>query len=235
MNTRSATRQTNRLLKSWAVLIGSAVMATTSAKADDTSRFETADADSSGSLTLAEFKNALPGKQPPHVVEKKFNHADADDNNLVDLAEWLAFREEVEQEITDKEKHTARFNEADLDDDGFLSYEEFRATVKGKKPLIEVRKRYLRADTSGDLQISLDEWLDMSGDDLEKPFKHTKFALADLNGDNQLTPEEFATTFPRKTPRKTVLKKFNNEDENDDGYLTRDEWNPGGKGHDKSV
>jgi Ca2+-binding EF-hand superfamily protein len=233
MNTRSATRQTNRLLKSWAVLIGSAVMATTSAKANDTRRFESADADSSGSLSLPEFKNALPGKQPAHVVEKKFNRADADDNELVTLDEWLAFREDVEQEITDKEKYTARFNEADLDDDGFLSYDEFRSTVRGKKPLIEVRKRFLRVETSGDLLVSLDEWLAMSGDDLEKPFKHSKFDLADLNGDDQLTPEEFATTFPRKTPRKTVLKKFNNEDDNDDGYLTRDEWNPGGKG--KSV
>jgi Ca2+-binding EF-hand superfamily protein len=218
------------LLKSWAVLIGSAVMATTSAKADETSRFESADIDSSGSLSLAEFKTALKGKQPSAVVDKKFDLADTDNDDLVSLDEWLAYRNEVEQEISDEEKYTERFNAADLDDDGFLDYDEFKPTVKGKRSLIKVRKRFLRVDTDGDYMISIDEWLDMSNDDLEKPFKRNKFDLADLDGDDQLTPEEFATTFPRKTPSKPVLKKFTREDENDDGFLTRDEWNPGGKG-----
>lgn len=135
-----------------------------------------------------------------------------------------------EETPIDIDKQTARFQAADvIVDDDFLSYDEFITTVPGKKPLIEVRKRFLRADTDGDFQISLPEWLDMKSGDMLDPVKRTKFDLADLDGDGELTLEEFATTFPRKTKLRVIERKFKRENTGGGETLTREEWNPGGK------
>lgn len=214
-----------RRLGTCAAIFGTVLMATTTAMAKGPSKFEEADADSSGDLTLAEFRNLLPAKMPEEQVLNKFAAADADANELVTLDEWKAYRED---EKDDTEKQTERFNNADLDDDGFLTYEEFVPFVPGKKPLIEVRKRFLKADADDDLLVSLEEWLAFKDDTLpDEPFKVRKFDLADLDGDGLLTIDEFATTFPRKTPPKTIQRKFNQQDEDDDGFINRDEWNPG--------
>ncbi len=194
---------------------------------DDTAKFNAADADDSGSLSLAEFRSTLSKNARQKQVLKKFAKADANDDKLVTLEEWLAYKADETEDET--EEQTARFNALDTDDDGLLSYEEFSATRKGKEPLIETRKRFLKADTDDDGAVSLEEWLTYKNDGLPddgKPYR--KFKLADLDGNDELTLDEFATTFPKKTPKKTILRKFNKEDDNEDGVLTRDEWNPGG-------
>ncbi|MES2439234.1 MAG: hypothetical protein V4584_09205 [Verrucomicrobiota bacterium] len=221
-----------------ALLLGSLVLTSAAALADDTSKFEAADADSSGSLTLAEFRTTLSRNAPEKQLLKKFGRADADGDTAVTLAEWLAYKQELEEEQEQEkiEKETARFNAADDDvADGFLTYDEFIPLIPGKRPLIEVRSRFLKADADDDLLVSLDEWLAFKSDDfIDDSKKPRKFDLADLSGDGLLTYDEFATTFPRKTPSKTILKKFNKEDENNDDLLTRGEWSPGqGKGKDK--
>lgn len=213
-------------LNSCAAIFGTVLMATTTAMAKGPSKFESADADSSGDLTLAEFTTLLPNKMPEAQVLNKFAAADTNDDELVTLDEWNAFRED---EADETEKLTIRFNEADLDADGFLTYDEFTPLVPGKRPLIEVRKRFLKADADDDLLVSLDEWLASKDDSLpDEPVKFRKFDLADLDGDGVLALDEFATTFPRKTPAKTIQRKFNKEDEDDDGFISRSEWNPGG-------
>ncbi len=57
----------------------------------------------------------------------------------------------------------------------------------------------------------------------------TKFNTADLDATNSLTPDEFAGVYPPKVKPAVVLKKFAGLDDNDDGLLTRDEWNPGNR------
>lgn len=214
-----------RLLGTYAAIFGTVLMASSTAMAKGPSNFETADADSSGDLTLAEFKNLLPAKMPEAQVLAKFAAADTNGDELVTLDEWKAFRED---EKDDTAKQTDRFNAADLDADGFLTYDEFIPLIPGKRPLIQVRKAFLKADTDLDLLVSLDEWLAFKDDTLpDEPMKVRKFDLADLDGDGVLTLDEFTTTFPRKTPAKTIARKFNKEDENDDGFISRDEWSPG--------
>lgn len=168
-------------------------------------------------------------------MEKKFKRADTNPDSAVTLDEWLAYKSEIQEEKEDREKDIEKFQAADTvePDLDLLSYDEFTLTVPGKRPLIEVRKRFLRADTDADLHISLEEWLDMKNDDMRPPVKRTKFDLADLSGDGYLDILEFATTFPRKTKLATIQRKFDRENTNEigepDELLSRDEWNPGGK------
>lgn len=227
MNTLT-TSPSQRPFRQCAALFGTLLLAAAPATADDTSKFEAADADSSGTLTLEEFKSLLPPKIPRKQVVKRFNRADSDKDSLVSLDEWLAYRQDLKEEAEERKKQTARFNDADRDADGFLTYAEFIPLIPGKRPLIEVRRRFLQADVDKDSLVSLNEWLDLKmGNLADTPMKKSKFALADLDGDGLLTPEEFTTTYPRKTPAATILRKFNKEDENDDGLLSRDEWAPG--------
>lgn len=225
MSTLKTSQNTLRL-SSCAAILGTVLMASSTAMADDgPSKFETADADASGDLTYAEFRTMFPAKMPEEQVQNKFADADTSDDELVTLEEWNAFREEEKDET---QKHTERFNHADLDDDGFLTYDEFIPLIPGKRPLIQVRKRFLIADADNDLLVSLDEWLDFKDESApDEVVKFRKFDLADLDGDGVLTLDEFDTTFPRKAPAKTVQRKFNREDENDDGFISRDEWSPG--------
>ncbi|MES2475829.1 MAG: hypothetical protein V4640_08615 [Verrucomicrobiota bacterium] len=206
----------------------------TAAHADNTSKFESADADGSGSLDFTEFSTTLNDHAPAKQVTKKFNRADADSDDLVSLEEWLAYKSDLEEE-DEIEEHTARFEEADTDLDGFVSYDEYIASSPGKKPLIQVRKKFLKIDTDADKLITLEEWLaaeDDSPDDSGKTPR--KFVLADLDDNGELTFDEFTTTYPRKTKLKPILKKFEKLDDNGDEVLTRDEWNPGnGKKDDK--
>ncbi len=199
---------------------------------ENTARFEAADDDRSGSLTLAEFTTTVGHGHPPEeVILKKFTRADANDDDLVSLQEFLAYKQDhQEDEIEDDIEHDVnRFNGADTDDDGFLTYDEFKPTVPGKRPEIRVRERFLLADANNDDLVSLEEWLAFKNDEDETDDEtFRKFDLADTDANDELTLDEFADVFPPGMLMETVIKKFNNKDDNEDGVLTRDEWNPGG-------
>jgi Ca2+-binding EF-hand superfamily protein len=210
------------------VTIGSLIFLSSAAFAtDDNLKFRAADLDSSGTLSLAEFRTTLSSGAPEDQVLKKFSRADANDDKSVTQAEWIAYKNN-DEDGNDIQEDTARFNAADANDDGFLSYDEFSSTL-GKKRLIDIRKRFLKADKNADSQISLSEWLAYKNDDSPEvdSGKFRKFDLADLDGSDDLTLKEFKSTYPRKTKLKTILKKFKREDSNDDNVLTREEWNPG--------
>jgi len=222
MKTLITTSQNTQLAGICAALAISAMPA----MADNTTKFNAADADASGTLSLEEFRTTLSRNAKPDQVLRKFAKADADSDKAVTLDEWIAYKNDESEDQTKDD--TARFHVLDTDADGFLSYEEFIPTRKGKDPLINTRNRFLNADTDADGKISLDEWLILKSDGLPDDAKnHRKFDLADMDGNGELTIDEFATTYPAKTPKKTILRKFNKEDDNDDGVLTRDEWNPG--------
>lgn len=192
-------------------------------------KFNAADIDNSGTLTIDEFKTTLPGKPPAKLVEKKFDRADTDTSGDLTLDEFLAAKKGKKGKWKKKQRLTNAFEKADLDDDGYLTYEEFQPLIKGKRPLINVRLRFLRTDADDDELVSLQEWLDSKLKKLPKePTKPTKFDLADLDGNDELTLEEFAAVFPPKVKERVIARKFDRKDKNEDDVLTRNEWNPGG-------
>jgi hypothetical protein len=191
--------------------------------------FNAADADTSGSLSELEFSTAYSEGLSRGQLKKQFKSADSDKSKSISLSEYLAFRSAAI--LKDKNADPAlRFEVADLNIDGFLSLEEFVVLVPGKRPLIEVRKRHLMADASDDDQVTLEEYTDYvespQPDTSGIPFR--KFDLADLDGNDELTVDEFAGAYPPAVKPQVIDKKFDGQDDNGDEVLTRDEWNPGG-------
>lgn len=194
-----------------------------------TEQFNTADADTSGSLTETEFGTAFTPALPKGKLKKAFRTADENRDRLVSLEEWLDFRR---AEIL---KHPTKFPESafevsDEDLSGALDLFEFAPLIPGKKPLIEKRKRFLMADADDDDLVTLDEWLDYldgpQADTSGLPFR--KFDLADLDEDGELTLDEFSYVFPPAVNARVLQKKFAGFDDDEDLALTREEWNPGG-------
>ena len=191
--------------------------------------FTAADVDVSGGLSSTEFSTAFSGGLSKGQLKKQFKTADTDKSGDVSLAEYLAFRAAAILK-NPKADPALKFEVADLDIDGFLSLEEFVVLVPGKRPLIEVRKRFLMADADDDNLVTLEEYEDYrvkpQADTSGIPFR--KFDLADLDDNDELTVEEFAGAFPPAVKESVILKKFTGKDGDEDEVLTREEWNPGG-------
>jgi Ca2+-binding EF-hand superfamily protein len=200
--------------------------------ADDAAKFEAADANNDDALTLAEFTTTFSRGTRASKILEKFNKADTDNNDSVSLAEWTVYKDDTIPENENENDDTAKFNAADANSDGSLTLDEFATTLAGKKPLIEIRARFLKADTDDNDLVSLAEWNVYKNDKLpdDSNGRPRKFDLADLDGDDSLTPDEFAGVYPSKTKPEVVMKKFDKYDRDDSGTLTRDEWNPGKRG-----
>jgi Ca2+-binding EF-hand superfamily protein len=190
-----------------------------------TVKFNTADGDVSGSLTLVEFTTTLEAGTSAAKAAKAFKKADSDSSALVSLPEFLIFIGETEPPT----KEELSFAAADDNTSGSIDLDEFEATFTGKQAPIEIFKRFLKADADENDVLSLEEWTLYKKGKAKGPDGATyyKFDLADVNEDDQLTIDEFALTFPQGTKEATIAAKFAKEDEDDSGFLIRSEWNPG--------
>lgn len=148
-----------------------------------------------------------------------------------------------------KPPHRMSFEEADKDKNGGLDVFEFATTQGPGTPLVEIRKRFLPIDVSGDFEIIVDPVtgepaLDpitgepllgdpipdglISLDELkayraleEKPKSAlNRFELADFDGDGQLSPVELGYLVSPKVPNGKTMRKFTKLDDNDDGYIS---------------
>jgi Ca2+-binding EF-hand superfamily protein len=196
----------------------------------DTAKFEAADADDSGSLTLAEFTTTFSSGIRASKILEKFNKADTSNDDSVSLAEWLFYKDDTIPE--NENDDTAKFNAADNDSSGSLTYAEFATTLAGKKSAVEIRARFLKADRDDDDLVSLAEWNVYKDDSLpdDSNNRPRAFDLADVDKSGDITPDEFAGFFKPKTKPSSIQKKFDKYDRNDSSTLTRDEWNPGKRG-----
>jgi Ca2+-binding EF-hand superfamily protein len=192
-------------------------------------RFTTADADSSGGLSSAEFASTFSTPLSKGQQKKQFRDADDNSDGSVSLPEWLGYLRDIVLKDPNSTP-TEKFEVVDGDASGSLTLQEFALLLPGKKALIEFRKRHLMADADDDNLVTLDEWLayveDPQADTSGIPFR--KFDLADLNDDDQLTLDEFSYAFPPAVKLNVLMKKFSGKNYNEDDVLTRDEWNPGG-------
>jgi Ca2+-binding EF-hand superfamily protein len=197
-----------------------------------TERFNTADADTSGALTPAEFATTFSPALSKGQQKKQFRDADDNADGSVVMGEWLGYLRDLVLKDPNSTP-TEKFEVVDGDASGSLTLQEFALLLPGKKALIEFRKRHLMADADDDNLVTLDEWLaygeDPQPDTSGIPFR--KFDLADLNDDDQLTLEEFSYAYPPAVKLNVLIKKFDGKNTViDDDFLTRDEWNPGGQG-----
>jgi Ca2+-binding EF-hand superfamily protein len=120
------------------------------------SAFEVADLDLSGSLDLFEFAPLTPGKNPLTEKRKRFLMADADDDDLVTLDEWLDYLESPQPDTSGLP--FLKFDLADLDESGTLTIEEFAyAYPPAVKPQV-IEKKFTGKDANEDDLLTRDEW-----------------------------------------------------------------------------
>ena len=192
-----------------------------------TQAFITADVNESGDLTKEEFTTTLGEEPSVKKVNKSFKKADRSKDELITLDEYLIFVGEAKPPT----KKQLAFAAADADENGVLSLEEYVAVFQGKGPYIVAKKRFLLSDSEDEGSIGVltfEEWTAKR----RKPAKG-EFLAFDLANEeteetpNSLTPAEFAKVMPKNAKEEKVEIKFNKLDDNEDGFLTKDEWNPG--------
>ncbi len=192
-----------------------------------TQAFNAADANESGDLTKEEFATTLAEGSSEKKINKSFKKADRNKDEVVTLDEYLIF---VGEEKPPTKKQLA-FAAADTDENGVLSLEEYVAASQGKGPYIVAKKRFLLSDSEDEGSIGVLTFEEWSGK-RRKPAKGEFLAFDLANEETEetpeaLTPSEFAKVLPKNTSEEKLEIKFNKLDDNEDGLLTKDEWNPG--------
>jgi Ca2+-binding EF-hand superfamily protein len=121
-----------------------------------------------------------------------------------------------------------RFDKTDINDDGALTSTEFLALEPRGKSWVDAAYRFNQADMDLNGTLSLVEFrASNGGKEGGKPSRSQQFALADLNEDGFLDPEEFARTIAQSKPWRKVLREFGRKDRNDDSQLTFQEFGGG--------
>ncbi|WP_341406008.1 hypothetical protein [Luteolibacter soli] len=192
---------------------------------DNNAIFVAADIDVSGSLSLGEFTTTLKTGIGAAAALKKFRAADRNLNGSVQLNEFLIFT----GTIPAPSKAETEFEIIDDNANGSVTFEEFTDNSKPKFSIVKIRRDFLRADANADGSITLAEYLSFKSG----AYDHTPisiFTLADVNEDDEIDPIEFGYSYPRGTSEAKIIARFQAKDQNDDGVLTRLEWNPGVRG-----
>lgn len=131
-------------------------------------------------------------------------------------------------------KYHLTFEQADVDHNGGLTVFEFATTQGPGVPMVEIRRRFLGIDVSGALDTlgaPIPNGLITQGELItcealeEKPKSDlTRFELADFDGDGLLSPVEFGYLVSQRVPVKNILRQFNRLDINDNGFLSKEEF-----------
>lgn len=125
-------------------------------KADPALKFEVADVNIDGFLSLDEFVVLVPGKRALIEVRKRFLMADADDDNLVTLDEYEDYR--VSPQPDTSGIPFRKFDLADLDDNDELTLEEFDGVYPPAVKDAVILKKFTGKDANEDDVLTRDEW-----------------------------------------------------------------------------
>ena len=174
--------------------------------------FATADADSSGDVSLAEFTTALAALTPPvdaqHATDL-FHRLDGNHDGKLVPGEYPGTRPLPPPALP-------AFAVADANSDGFVSHDEFLAvaTAAGYAPLA-AEGRFLEADRNHDRRLDLIEYFS-----LLPPPVLPAFATADANNDGFVGPVEFRIVAAAAgVPQAVADHTFQDADGNHDGKL----------------
>ena len=187
--------------------------------------FLVADTDFSETLTLTEYATTLGIGVSTSAANRSFKKGDLDPDGVLTYFEYLIRRGVYSR----PSKIELEFLFADDARDGLLTFEEFISTASSKLPWVEIKKRFIIADTNQNGNLLSTEYEAYRKGQAKAPagVSLLKFDLADLDENNELELDEFAWTVPPATATAKLEAKFNKLDKNDDGVLTRNEWNPG--------
>ena len=119
-------------------------------------KFDAADTDVSGFLSLAEFAPTQPDNKPFIMTRAAFLGADHDDDGLISPGEWLEHRENGFH--GSHGVSLGKFDLADLDGSGGLTPDEFAGTYPPKVKAAVVLKKFASLDDSDDGLLTRDEW-----------------------------------------------------------------------------
>jgi Ca2+-binding EF-hand superfamily protein len=158
------------------------------------------DVDGDGKLSAEEWRAFINDHKP----NRPPNPVDLNGDGTVTPEEIAAYREELRKRL--EEERSKRFDEADLDDDGFLSLEEFTKALPGSVPAERAERLFNHCDADGDGLMSKEEFLKCLG-----------YAP---RAEPPRPPKPRPPQPPGPHPLPDFLKPF---DLNGDGILSRDE------------
>ncbi len=206
-----------------------------------TDRFNAADLDADGFLSLAEFTAALPKDTAVLTIPALFASLDTDKDGKISLAEFLApcpkppEPKPLPQPTPFK---PMRFADVDTNKDGSISLDELTAYIATlpvpPPPMValtadQIAAIFAKLDTNNDNAITPDEW-PIKDDPNHPPVPPVAqalpaFATADTNKDGFVGPVEFsmaacASHIPALVARDLFLKA----DVNHDGKLDATEY-----------
>ncbi|HEY1121709.1 MAG TPA: hypothetical protein VGE67_08920 [Haloferula sp.] len=187
--------------------------------------FLAADVDLSASLSLAEFTTTLDAGISATAAARKFKGADRNLNGSIQLNEFLIYVKVLPAPT----KAETAFEIADANVNGSLTFDEYVTLEKERTSIVTIRRNFLRADANADTNVTLAEYIAFKAGDYDKTFISI-FTLADVDADNEVDVTEFGYAYARGTAEAKIIIKFEKKDVNDDGVLTRAEWNPGVRG-----
>lgn len=190
--------------------------------------FLAADLDASGGLSKTEFATFLEAGLTTKEINSAFKNADVNRSKEVTLLELRYHLGEVELPT----KNEISFEAADNDGNGFLDRGDFNLAVGHLRSRgIDLLRRFLQADVSNDGRITLDEWSVYLTGKAKGPegASFLVFDLLDQYKDEKISSGEYTWFYTGETRQSKIAAAFYKLDKNEDGYLTRDEWNPGAK------
>jgi hypothetical protein len=124
--------------------------------ATPTEKFEVVDGDADGSIELEEFALLIPGKKALIEKRKRFLMADADDDDLVTLDEYLDYVDSPQPDTSGIPFR--KFDLADLDANDELTIDEFaNAYPPAVKPQV-IAKKFSGKNANEDEVLTRDEW-----------------------------------------------------------------------------